>query len=89
MVPYGPYTDLKKNLGKAVSAGVDWPTSSNKTGYYNVTDLPLVEASNWQTFANRNFPAPRAVREGAYRYYRRVIFLSLTLVYSFLAASLA
>lgn len=69
--------------------GLDWPTSGSRARYYNITDLPLIEANNWQTFANYNFPVPRTVWDGANKYCRRLIFLSLTLVYSFLAVSLA
>lgn len=88
-IPYSPYTCLKKSLGRGVGAGLDWPAYCSKARYYNILDLPLIEGSNWQTFANHNYPVPKTLWDKACKYYRRVVFLSLTLVYSFIAASLA
>lgn len=89
MVPYSPYANLKKSLGQGVGVGLDWPSSSGKAKYYNLTDLPLIEANNLQTFVDYNFPVPKKVWDGAYKYLRRAVFLSLALAYLSLTLSLA
>jgi hypothetical protein len=89
MVPCSPYANLKKSLGRGVGLGLDWPSLGNKARHYSLVDLPVIEASNWETFIDFNFPIPKEVFKKAYKYYRRAIFFSLTLIYASLALSLA